>query len=252
MPAGSEPLPAATVAHVGQWIAAGAPYGRALEVPAGTGRDYWAFRRLAHPVLPEVRDTRWGRTAIDRFVLAALETKNAQPAPEADRRTLARRLYFDLWGLPPSPNDVDEFVADRREDAYEQLVDRLLESPHFGERFARLWLDVARYADSAGYEADEDRINVYYFRDFVIKAAWDDLPFDQFVRWQVAGDEFCAGQPPGAGGNRFSGRGPGLAHRDRHQSRVRAISLRPARRYRVDAGLGIPGADDRLCPLPRS
>ncbi len=210
MPAGSDPLPADAVAHVGQWIIAGAAYSRNLKALGGAGRDFWAFQPLTHPSPPEVRASHWPTTPIDRFVLAAMESKAASPAPPADRPTLIRRLSFDLLGLPPAPEEIDEFAADREPDAYERLVDRLLASPHFGERFARLWLDVARYADSAGYEHDEDRINVYYYRDFVIQAANQDLPFDRFVHWQLAGDEYEPDNPQAQAATGFLAVGPAL------------------------------------------
>ena len=116
--------------------------------------------------------------------------RGLKPNPIADRRTLIRRVTFDLIGLPPSPVEVDAFVADPSPDAYERLVDRLLASPHFGERFARHWMDVARFAESHGYEQDYDRPYAYHYRDFLIRAFNDDMPYDQFVRWQLAGDEW--------------------------------------------------------------
>ena len=113
----------------------------------------------------------------------------------ADRRKLIRRAAFDLTGLPPTPEDVEAFVADPSADAYEKLIDRLLDSPHFGERWARHWLDLARFAESHGYEQDYDRPNAYHYRDFVIKAFNRDLPYDTFVKWQIAGDEFEPDDP---------------------------------------------------------
>jgi hypothetical protein len=131
---------------------------------------------------------------VDRFILAELREKGLSPNPPADKRTLVRRLYLDLIGLPPSPEEVEAFLAggDR---AYERLVDKLLASPHFGERWARHWLDVVRFAESDGFEHDSDRPNAYHYRDFVIRAFNDDLPFDTFVRWQVAGDEIDPDNP---------------------------------------------------------
>lgn len=136
---------------------------------------------------PDVKDKSWPLGAIDHFILARLEAAGLKPSPEADKRTLIRRLYFDLTGLPPAPEEVDEFLADRRPEAYEQLVDRLLASPHYGERMASYWLDLVRYADTVGYHGDQEhRISPY--RDYVINALNANMPFDQFTREQLAGD----------------------------------------------------------------
>jgi len=129
------------------------------------------------------------KSPIDRFILAALERRGLTPAPRARRGTLIRRLSFDLAGLPPPPEEVEAFEKDGSAEAYERLVDRLLASPHYGERWGRHWLDVARYADSDGQESDHDRPTAYHYRDFVIRALNEDLPYDTFVRWQLAGDE---------------------------------------------------------------
>jgi hypothetical protein len=140
-----------------------------------------------------VKGAGWARNPIDRFVLAKLEAKGLAPTSEAGRRTLIRRLAFDLIGLPPTPAEVEAFVRDPAPDAYEKLVDRLLASPGYGERWARHWLDVARFAESHGFEHDTDRPHAYPYRDFVIKALNLDLPYDDFVRWQIAGDEVAPG-----------------------------------------------------------
>ncbi len=135
------------------------------------------------------------RTPIDRFILAKLESKGISPNPPAERRTLIRRVSFDLIGLPPTPEEVDAFVADNRPDAYDRLVDRLLSSPQYGERWARHWMDVARFAESHGYEQDYDRPYAFHYRDFLIEALNNDMPFDQFLRWQLAGDELAPDDP---------------------------------------------------------
>ena len=127
------------------------------------------------------------RNPIDRFVLAKLEAEGLPPSPEADRATLIKRLSIDLMGLPPTPEEVDAFVADPDPEAYEKLVDRLLASPHYGERMALRWLDAARYADSNGFQQDGDTWQ-WIWRDWVVRALNDDLPFDQFTIWQLAGD----------------------------------------------------------------
>jgi hypothetical protein len=158
------------------WIAAGAEY-----------QKHWSFLPPTRPPLPAVKDANWCRTPIDRFVLAGLEKRGLRPAPEADRRTLARRLSLDLTGLPPSPEEVEAFVADGSADAYERYVDRLLASPQWGEHRARYWLDAARYADTHGIHFDNYR-EMWVYRDWVIKAFNANKPFDRFTVEQLAGD----------------------------------------------------------------
>ena len=159
------------------WIAQGAAW-----------ETHWAYRPLTVPAAPTVHHEQAAATNIDRFVVAKLEAKGLTPSSEADRTTLMRRLSYDLIGLPPKPAEVDAFVADDRADAYERLVDRLLASPHFGERWGRHWLDKARYADSDGYEKDNHRPDAWRYRDWVIDAINSDMPFDQFTIEQLAGD----------------------------------------------------------------
>ena len=159
-----------------RWIANGAEY-----------RPHWAFVAPKRPALPKVRDATWPRNGIDHFVLARLETEGLKPSPPADRHSLARRVFLDLIGIPPTPAETDEFLSDSSPDAFERLVDRLLASPAYGERWARRWLDLARYADTNGYEKDRTR-NVWPYRDWVINAINADLPFDQFTIDQLAGD----------------------------------------------------------------
>ena len=150
---------------------------------------HWAYETPQSPATPEVRTpARTIRNPIDHFVLARLERESVEPSPEADRRTLLRRLSLDLLGLPPTPEQVQAFLADTRADAYERLVDALLASPHFGERWGRHWLDLARYADSDGYLNDTLRPYAWLYRDWVIDAINRDLPFDQFTIEQLAGD----------------------------------------------------------------
>jgi hypothetical protein len=185
MPPGKEKLTAAQVTLLRDWIAAGANWPDALANEAASG--HWAFRPPQRPAEPEVRDTTRGRNAIDRFVLARLEKEGLRPSPEADRVTLIRRLSLDLVGLPPTVAEVDAFVADQSANAYEKLIDRLLASPHYGERWGRLWLDAARYADSDGFEKDKLR-RVWFYRDWVVEALNRDLPYDRFVVEQIAGD----------------------------------------------------------------
>jgi hypothetical protein len=159
-----------------RWIAEGAEY-----------KTHWAWVAPIEAPLPEVKHADWPQNAIDRFVLAKLEAEKLRPSPEADKYTLIRRLSFDLTGLPPTPDEADAFVNDPSADAYEMLVDRLLASPHYGERWARRWLDLARYADTNGFEKDRPR-QIWPYRDWVIDAINADMPFDQFTVKQIAGD----------------------------------------------------------------
>jgi hypothetical protein len=159
--------------------------------------DHWAFRRIAPPKVPAVKEVDLLRTPVDAFVLAALERKKVTLAPPADRAILLRRLMFDVIGLPPRPEEIERFVADCSPDAYPRAVERLLASPQYGERWGKYWLDVAGYADSNGYfNADSDRPFAFRYRDYVIRAVNSDKPFDQFVREQLAGDEL-SGDVPG-------------------------------------------------------
>jgi hypothetical protein len=161
---------------LGRWIAAGAAY-----------ESHWAFVTPARPAEPNVQAQDWARNPIDRFVLAKLEAAGLSPSPEADRATLIKRLSIDLTGLPPTPEEVDAFVADPDPHAYDKLVERLLDSKHYGERMALPWLDAARYADSNGFQQDGDTWQ-WMWRDWVVRALNEDLPFDQFTIWQLAGD----------------------------------------------------------------
>ncbi len=189
MPSTGERLSADQVKLLKDWIDGGAAWPDAL---AGDGKaGHWAFRPPVRPPLPKVRNETWPRNPIDRFVLARLEKEGLAPSPEADRTTLIRRLSLDLLGLPPAVADVDAFLADKSERAYEKLVDRLLSSPHYGERWGRLWLDAARYADSDGFEKDKSR-QVWFYRDWVVAALNRDLPYDRFIIEQLAGDLLAA------------------------------------------------------------
>ncbi len=154
-------------------------------------RHFWSFEPLHRVPPPAVHDANWCRTPLDHFILARLEAANLRPNPPVNRRQLIRRVYFDVIGLPPSPDEVEAFVNDPSPDAYDKLVDRLLASPHHGERWGRYWLDLARFAESHGFEHDYDRPSAYPYRDFVIRALNDDLPYDTFVKWQLAGDELA-------------------------------------------------------------
>ena len=187
MPLGGQPLAPEKIELVRRWIASGAPWPDASPATSTDPAKHWAFVPPVRPAVPRTSRPDWVRNPIDAFVLARLDQANLKPSPEADRVTLLRRLSLDLIGLPPTLAEVDAFLADRSPDAYEKQVDRLLASPHYGERWGRLWLDAARYADSDGYEKDEPRF-VWFYRDWVINALNRDLPYDQFVIEQIAGD----------------------------------------------------------------
>jgi hypothetical protein len=184
------PLAPEQVAAFKAWIDAGAPYeGEPLvAVVQRAGRDWWSLRKITPPALPAVRNPSWVRTPIDTFLLAKLDEQHLTPAPEADRATLIRRVTVDLTGLPPTPEEIAAFVADPRPDAYETLVDRLLASPHYGERWGRHWLDVVRFAESHGYETNNLRPTSWPYRDYVIRAFNEDTPYPQFILEQLAGD----------------------------------------------------------------
>jgi mono/diheme cytochrome c family protein len=182
MPMGGK-LSADQIENIRAWIDQGAEWPAAVAAP----KKHWAFVAPVRPATPKVKQAKWGSNAIDAFILERLETEKLAPAPEADRTTLLRRLSLDLIGLPPTPEEIDAFINDHGPKAYEKQVDRLLASPHYGERWARVWLDAARYADSDGFEKDKAR-QVWFYRDWVINAMNRDLPYDQFVIRQIAGD----------------------------------------------------------------
>jgi rhodanese-related sulfurtransferase len=161
----------------------------------GAQKKYWAFQPVNRRTPPAVKDRGWIKTPVDAFILAKLEAQSLAPAPEADRVTLIRRVTLDLTGLLPAPEEVDAFVNDRSPAAYENLIERLLSSPAYGERWARHWLDIARYGDSDGYIADSKRENSWRYRDYVIKAFNEDKPYDRFIREQIAGDEIWPDDP---------------------------------------------------------
>ena len=181
------------------WIDQGAhwpPGADVLDPRTERAREHWAFQPLREVEPPPVSDPAWGRTPIDRFILAALDDRGLEPSAAIDPRRLIRRICFDVVGLPPTADEIDPFIAEYEADAdaaVARLVERLLESEHYGERWGRHWLDVARYADSCGQEGDQDRPHAYHYRNFVIRAFNDDLPWDTFVKWQLAGDEYEPG-----------------------------------------------------------
>ena len=202
MPPGDTRVPAEQIAILERWISQGAPTARPEPetIPDGLGitseeRAYWAFQPITKPAEPSVKDANRVRNPIDAFLLSRLQEKQLTFAPDADRLTLIKRVYLDLLGLPPTGEQIKKFIADKRPDAYDRLVDEVLESKHYGERWGRHWLDVAGYADSEGYSnADPVRTYAYKYRDYVIQSFNDNLPFNQFIQEQLAGDEMV--KPP--------------------------------------------------------
>ncbi len=189
---------------ISEWLRKGAPYDGSSEgapasptsshPPKPDPKSHWSFQPLTDPPVPEVSDARWETNPIDSFIKKKLEEKNMQPAPEASREVLIRRATYDLTGLPPSPERVAAFVADPDPSAYSKLIEELLASPHYGEKWGRHWLDVVRYAETNGYERDGAKPHIWKYRDYVIRAMNEDKPYDRFVLEQIAGDEL-----PGAG-----------------------------------------------------
>jgi hypothetical protein len=204
-------LPDAVIADFVKWIELGAPDPRtgpaataARQIDIAAGRQFWSFQRLQSIAPPDVADRDWVRTAIDQFIRAKQEALGLKPKGPAAARTLIRRAYFDVIGLPPTPEEMESWAARLTGGsgeqvtnfaAYSELIDSLLASEHYGERWARHWMDVARFAESHGYEQDYDRPTAYHYRDFLIKAFNADMPYDQFVRWQLAGDELAPNEP---------------------------------------------------------
>jgi mono/diheme cytochrome c family protein len=212
MPDKKPKLPDAAIDAIARWINLGAPYEAPLvagkpsprdrSIVSDTDRKWWAFQPLA-----EVKPPSGAKHPVDAFLVKAAKTKKLSLSPAAERRTLIRRAYLDLTGLPPAPEEIEAFLADRKPGAWERVVKGLLHSPRYGERWARHWLDVARFAESSGFEHDYDRPNAFHYRDFVIRALNADMPYDQFVRWQLAGDEFEPGNPEALIATGFLGAG---------------------------------------------
>jgi hypothetical protein len=199
MPPKGKKLTDEQIKHLEEWVKAGAPDPRGTKAKlADTSRpsEHWAFKPIKMPALPAVKNARWAQSPVDQFIVQKLESRGITPNPSADKRTLIRRATYDLIGLPPSPQEVDEFIKDNSAEAFSKVVDRLLNSPHYGERWGRYWLDVARYADTKGYVFEEERRYPYSFtyRDYVIRSLNEDLPFDQFIVHQIAADLLPLGE----------------------------------------------------------
>ncbi|MDB5174044.1 MAG: Planctomycete cytochrome, partial [Phycisphaerales bacterium] len=198
-------LPAEEAQILTRWVKSGLPWTPGLDLtPAGVAsaepvrsgpptieeaKSFWSFKPIEKSAVPQVHHVEWVRNPIDAFVLSKLESKGMSPAQPADRIALLRRAYYDLTGLPPTPTEVNAFMADPSPDAYEKEIDKLLASPHYGEKWGRYWLDLVRYGESNSYERDNPKPNVWRFRDYVIRSFNDDKPYDRFVKEQLAGDE---------------------------------------------------------------
>ena len=202
MPPKDGPLSAAEIALLRQWIDAGAPWpdkgsstsviARSEMIVTDEDRKHWSFLPLKRPPVPVLKEKATASTPVDHFIMERLTKAGIQPSPPASATKLVRRIYFDLVGLPPTPEQIDSFKKDFKTNsraAVESLVDQLLATPHYGERWGRHWLDVVRYADSDGQESDHDRLTAYHYRDFVIRSFNEDRPFNTFLQWQIAGDE---------------------------------------------------------------
>jgi hypothetical protein len=206
MPPGPK-MPEAEIALIEQWIDAGAPWPETRTATSKPAQTWWSFQNPVRPNVPAVQSA-WVRTPIDAFILQKLGNEKLKPAREADRRTLARRAYLDLHGLPPTAEQLDQFANDPAPDAYEKLIDALLASPRYGEKWGRHWLDLARYGDTAGFEQDPFLLYAWRYRDYVIDSFNNDKPYDRFVKEQIAGDELYPDDPVAMSGTGFYTVGP--------------------------------------------
>jgi hypothetical protein len=194
MPPGPK-LADSEIAAIESWISAGANWPTAAPATTSQTSGWWSFRKPSRPPVPALKDP-WVRTPIDAFIAARLGEQKLKPAKEADRRTLVRRAYMDLHGLPPTAEQVEKFVANTAPDAYEKLIDELLASPRYGEKWGRHWLDLTRYGDTAGFEQDPYLLYAWRYRDYVIDSFNNDKPYDRFVKEQIGGDELYTDDPP--------------------------------------------------------
>jgi len=216
-----EQLPEAEIATIQKWLN-GLPTALAANLGKQIGeqeRNHWSFQPVLRPAVPHLKDP-WVRTPVDAFVLQSLQVHKFAPAPPASRLELIRRATFDLLGLPPSPDEVQAFLADESPNAYSRLIERLLESPRYGERWGRHWLDLARYADSDGFEFDVDRPDAFRYRDYVIRSFNEDKPYDQFVREQLAGDEIGPSQRELLVATGFCRNGPSINNQSNEKNRL--------------------------------
>jgi mono/diheme cytochrome c family protein len=209
MPKKGPKLTADEVGALRRWIDVGAPWPKDVVLAADkSAADWWSLQPLRRPAVPAVKDRDWGKTPIDAFILSTLEEKELTPSPPAEKATLLRRVAFDLTGLPPTPDEIDAFLRDDSPDAYEKVVDRLLASPRYGERWGRHWLDVAHYGDTHGYDKDKRRDHAWPYRDYVIRSFNSDKPYRRFVEEQLAGDVMYRDDPDGVVATGFIVAGP--------------------------------------------
>lgn len=263
MPMGGK-LSDAELAAIAEWIKGVAPSAVAPvaeTIPTRThgysitakDRQWWSFIKPVRPAVPSVQNRKWVRNEIDAFVLSKLESNGLQPSAPADARTLIRRVYYDLTGLPPSPEEVEAFVKNPSNAAYEKLIDKLLASPHYGERWGRHWLDLARYADSGGYEFDYDRPHAWHYRDWVIKAFNSDRPYNQFILEQLANDQLNPNDPAAIIPTTFCRNGPTVDNVNNEETRSDEMDDMVATTSSVFMGLTMGCArchDHKYDPLP--
>jgi mono/diheme cytochrome c family protein len=266
MPMGKPKLADSDIAVIAQWIGS-LPASVAVVVPEAAvpvrqpgleitnkDRHFWSFVKPVRPAVPATANRSWIRGDIDAFILRRLEENGLTPSPAAEPRTLIRRVYLDLIGLPPSPEEVDSFVRNPSDAAYEKVIDELLASPHYGERWGRHWLDLARYADSGGYEFDYDRPNAWRYRDYVIKSFNDDKPYLQFVREQLAGDQLKPGDPQFLVPTGFCRSGPTVDNADNEETRMDELDDMVTTTSSVFLGLTVGCArchDHKYDPIPQ-
>ena len=266
MPLGMDKLSDADIATIAEWIrglsptaiAAAAETGAAVRAPGYSitdkDRGFWSFIKPRRSPVPAVKDPAWVRNEIDAFVLHRLEKEGLAPAPAAEPRTLIRRVYLDLTGIPPTPEEVNEFVRDPSDAAYKQVIEKLLASPHYGERWGRHWLDLARYADSGGYEFDYDRPNAWRYRDWVIKTFNEDKPYDQFIREQLANDQLKPADAEALVPTGFCRNGPTVDNADNEETRMDELDDMVTTTSSVFLGLTVGCArchDHKYDPIPQ-
>ena len=265
MPMGMARLPDSDTAEIARWIeslprdlAAASETTMPVRQPGspitGTDRQFWSFQRPVRPAVPAVKNRSSVRNEIDAFILLRLEANGLDFAPPAEPQVLLRRVYLDLIGLPPSPEDLDQFLADPSDAAYGKIIDRLLASPRYGERWGRHWLDLARYADSGGYEFDYDRPHAWRYRDYVIQSFNEDKPYDRFIREQLAGDQLNPADPAALIATGFCRNGPTVDNATNEQTRADELDDMVTTTSSVFLGLTVGCArchDHKYDPIPQ-
>jgi cytochrome c553 len=266
MPQGMDKLSDADIASIADWIRAltpdtntaatetGAPIRAAGYAITEKDKQFWSFRKPVRPTVPAVKNRSWVRNEIDAFVLSRLEKAGLAPAPLAEPRVLIRRLYLDLIGIPPTPEEVNEFVRNPSDAAYKKIIEKLLASPHYGERWGRHWLDLARYADSGGYEFDYDRPNAWRYRDWVIQSFNQDKPYDQFIREQLANDQLKPNDTESLIATGFCRNGPTVDNADNEETRMDELDDMVTTTSTVFLGLTVGCArchDHKYDPIPQ-